>query len=177
MALSLVSCKKEETSTSNTETEITADSVTNAAPLEASTTAITEFSPEETSKLLQSKNDTLYVTNFFATWCGPCVREIPHFKEKMEQLKGKPVKFTFVILDSKRDWENLVNPFVNEHGIREQTILLDSNLLDDSFFSSNFKSWKGEFIPFTMLRKGDKVQEVNGGITKEELDKQIQAFQ
>lgn len=174
-ALVLIACKKEETTSTNSENP--SDSITTVETPAASKEALEEFSPEQTTQLLQSKNDTLYVTNFFATWCGPCVKEIPHFKEKMEQMKGQPVKFTFVNLDSKTDWGTLVSPFVDEHGIRNQTILLDGNMLDENFFSSNFKTWKGEFIPFTILRKGDKVQEVNGSISKEELENQIQAFQ
>ena len=30
---------------------------------------------------LEIDNDTIYVVNFWATWCGPCVREIPYFEQ------------------------------------------------------------------------------------------------
>ena len=51
-----------------------------------------EMSPDEMTKFLAKKeNDTLYVTNFFATWCPPCIKEIPHFKQQLAELKSLPV--------------------------------------------------------------------------------------
>jgi hypothetical protein len=41
------------------------------------------------------------------------MKEIPHFKEKMEELKGKPVKFTFVSVDAKEDWNTAVSDFTD----------------------------------------------------------------
>ena len=72
-----------------------------------------EWSSEETSKMLgKQNNDTLYVTNFFATWCGPCVKEFPYFKAKIKEMEGQPVKFTFVSLDQRSDWDTVVHNFV-----------------------------------------------------------------
>ena len=64
-------------------------------------TTLKIYSPEKVSELVQTKNDTLYVTNFFATWCGPCIKEIPHFVEVMHEKKYKPKKITFVKNNNK----------------------------------------------------------------------------
>jgi thiol-disulfide isomerase/thioredoxin len=132
-----------------------------------------EYNFQQVSDLLNKKNDTLYVTNFFATWCGPCVREIPHFKEKMTEMKNQPVKFTFISIDDKADWETKVKEFTKEFGIAENTILMDFQLPESDFFAANFKTWRGETIPFTIIRKGDKTEEINGSISKEELEMKI----
>lgn len=50
------------------------------------------------------------VLNFWATWCGPCVREIPDFLEVYEQYKPKGLEIVGVSLD-RGGWET-VNPFV-----------------------------------------------------------------
>jgi len=136
-----------------------------------------QLSPDQVSSFLKAKsNDTLYVTNFFATWCGPCVREIPHFKEKMDELKNQPVKFTFISLDNKEVWDTKVPQFVDEFGIRDHTILLDGKLIGNQFFDSNFKTWRGETIPFTVMKKGDIGLEKSGTMNKQALDEMISLF-
>lgn len=144
--------------------------------VQKTTVATVEYSPEEVGKHLSKNNDTLYVTNFFATWCGPCMKEIPSFKDKMQELKGKPVKFTFVNLDDKEDWNTGVKNFVTENNLAGSVILLDGKKLDQNFFSNNFKQWTGESIPFTFMRKGDKTDEYTGMMTEEVLNSKINSF-
>lgn len=171
----LFSCKKEAEKTE--ENTVVSDSVVSTTPEPIPVMAsLKSLTPQQTTDFLQTKNDTLYVTNFFATWCGPCVREIPHFKEKAEELKGQPVKITFVNLDAKEVWNTEVPSFVDQHGIRNQTILLDGALLDESFFKNNFKQWKGDAIPFTYMRKGEKTDEYLGMMTSELLNEKINSF-
>lgn len=137
-----------------------------------------EAKPEEVAQLVKVKdNDTLYVTNFFATWCGPCMKEIPHFKEKMNELKGQPVKFTFVNLNDKKDWETDVKNFAKENGLESNILLLDGQSLDENFFKNNFKTWKGDGIPFTIISKKEKSEEILGGIDKKELEEKIKNVQ
>ena len=124
--LILTSCKKEVQNPENMTPEDSINSSKNDSQSieNEKLSVITELNPTQATDFLKAKkNDTLYVTNFFATWCGPCVREIPHFKEKMTELKDQPVKFTFISLDSKDDWQTKVQAFVDVHDIRNETIL------------------------------------------------------
>ena len=178
--IAFTACKKENKITENTDTT-PADSVTVAESNEISEAIIPfkqiELSPEETSEILAKKNnDTLYVTNFFATWCGPCMVEIPHFKEKMEELKSQPVKFTFVSLDSKNDWDTKVKNFAEEENLSNDVVLLDGTQLNAEFFPANFKQWDGNAIPFTFMRKGDKTDETLGSMSKEMLTEKLNSF-
>ena len=122
------------------------------------------------------KNDTIYVTNFFATWCGPCMKEIPHFKEKMEELKGKPVKFTFVSVDAKEDWNTAVSDFADEYDIRKNVVLFDASMISPDYFTKITKTWDGGSIPFTVIKKGDKEIETVGMMSKEDLDAKLNSF-
>lgn len=169
----LASCKKE--AQKNEETAAVTDSASVSEP-KASPVALKMITTEQATEFLGKKNDTLYVTNFFATWCGPCVKEIPHFKNKIGELKDKPVKITFVSLDSKNDWNTKVPQFVQEQGIQNNTILLDGASLDGKFFASNFKEWTGNAIPFTFMRKGDKTDETLGMISEEQLNEKINSL-
>lgn len=175
LAATLFSCKKE---TEKTEDSTAAnDSISTTIPETApSTVSLKVLNPQQTTDFLQKKNDTLYVTNFFATWCGPCVREIPHFKEKIAALKDQPVKITFISLDTKEVWNSEVPKFVDKQGIRNNTILLDGGQLDENFFKNNFEKWDGGAIPFTYMRKGNKTDEYLGMMTSELLDSKINSF-
>lgn len=173
----LISCKKEKNEIADASPEQPVTASENPPKSAISAAAIQELDAAKTSALLQAPSaDTLYVTNFFATWCPPCVREIPHFKDKMEEMKGQPMKFTFVSLDNKDVWNTDVQTFVDKYGIRNETVLLDGNTLDAPFFSQNFKTWKGESIPFTLIRKGNKTEELTGLVTPEILNEKIASF-
>lgn len=177
LATTLFSCKKEAEKTS--ENNVSNDSISTVTPkteTPPSTVALKVLNPQQTTDFLQKKNDTLYVTNFFATWCGPCVREIPHFKDKIVELKDQPVKITFISLDTKEVWNSEVPKFVDKQGIRNNTILLDGGQLDEKFFKNNFKKWDGGAIPFTYMRKGDKTDEYLGMMTPDLLDSKIKTF-
>lgn len=173
MSISLFACKKNDEKVA--ETEAKEDSITvEPTKSEADVAELTELSPEKISEVLKSNHsDTLYVTNFFATWCGPCMQEIPHFRKKMDELKNQPVKFTFVSLDNKTDWATKVSDFADEYDIRKNIILLDGMLLKQEFFAQNFQSWNGESIPFTLIRKGNKSDETVGSMTEEMLNQKI----
>lgn len=43
------------------------------------------------------------VLDFWATWCGPCVRMIPHTREVVDQMKDKPFAFVSVSVDAKKE--------------------------------------------------------------------------
>ncbi|WP_312824941.1 TlpA family protein disulfide reductase [Epilithonimonas sp.] len=173
LSISLLACKKNDEKVA--ETEAKEDSIqVEPTKSEADVAELTELSPEKISEVLKSNHsDTLYVTNFFATWCGPCMQEIPHFRKKMDELTNQPVKFTFVSLDNKTDWATKVSDFADEYDIRKNVILLDGMLLKQEFFAQNFQSWNGEAIPFTLIRKGDKSDETVGSMTEEMLNQKI----
>lgn len=172
----LYSCKKETSKVESNTTPTDSVTVKESTTDQAGTYIPKELSPENVSQHLAKNNDTLYVTNFFATWCGPCIREIPSFKNKMQELKDKPVKFTFVNLDDKADWDTKVKDFVAEHNLGANVILLYGEKLDPNFFSKNFKQWNGGSIPFTFMRKGNQTEEYLGMMTEEVLNSKIDAF-
>ena len=104
------------------------------------------------------------------------MREMPHFKEKMQELNAQPVKFTFVGLDAREDWETKVKKFAEENNLSKHIIMVDGEQLSPEFFPANFKEWDGGSIPFTHMRKGDKTDETIGMMSPQMLTDKINSF-
>ncbi len=94
-------------------------------------------------------NDSIYVINFWATWCAPCVREIPVFEQLHAQYKDQKVKVLLVSLDFPDHLESRVIPFIREHQLKSEVILLDDPDANRWIPLVN-ESWTGA-IPATII--------------------------
>ncbi|MBF0349486.1 MAG: redoxin family protein [SAR324 cluster bacterium] len=56
---------------------------------------------EQGDKYLALRQRNVVVLNFFATWCVPCIREIPAFNRLAQSMKDQPVKFLYVNVDQE----------------------------------------------------------------------------
>ncbi|WP_291858504.1 TlpA disulfide reductase family protein [Marinilabilia sp.] len=138
-------------------------------PLVVSSNAqeVSEVNFEELSPWLNKTNDTTYVVNFWATWCKPCVEEMPHFMEVASAMKDEKVKFLFVSLDFPTQKESRLLPFIEKHEIREQVILLnDPN--SNEWINKVDAGWSGA-IPATLIYKDNSRSFHESSLSKEEL--------
>lgn len=74
---------------------------------------------------LEMDNDSVYVINFWATWCAPCVRELPAFEELNETYGEKKVKVILVSLDNPDVIDDRVIPFMERMDLQSEVVLLD----------------------------------------------------
>lgn len=174
----IIACKKTDSpvtgNKSNDRTEVSPNPEGKVKDFEKALPVLNE---DKVAELLKTKdNDTLYVTNFFATWCGPCMIEIPYFKQEMEKMKGEKVKFTFVSVDQPDDWDTKVKEFGNIQGLSSQIVLFDMTKASPEFAKNNTKSWQGDAIPFTRITKGNQVDEKVGTLSHEEMQSKLKAF-
>ncbi|MBK6838896.1 MAG: TlpA family protein disulfide reductase [Bacteroidetes bacterium] len=63
---------------------------------------------------VNKQNDTLYVLNFWATWCKPCIEELPWFETAGKNYKDNTVKILLINLDFNSKVNNQVIPFVRK---------------------------------------------------------------
>jgi thiol-disulfide isomerase/thioredoxin len=101
---------------------------------------------------LNQTQDTTFVVNFWATWCKPCVQELPAFDSLSAVTKNKAVKVILVSLDFKEDLESKVNPFLAKKKIQSSCVLLDE-INGNDFVNKISESWSGA-IPATLFKKG-----------------------
>lgn len=114
-----------------------------------SATAIEKFD-ELHSKYLKT-NDTTYVVNFWATWCKPCVAELPYFLETEKNLSQDKVKFIFVSLDFADQLEKRVVPFLKNKKI-DSTVYLLADQDSNKWIPQVNQEWSGA-IPATAVYK------------------------
>jgi thiol-disulfide isomerase/thioredoxin len=98
-------------------------------------------------KILNTKSDQIQVINFWATWCAPCVKELP-LLEKINAQKDLNAKITLINLDYA-DKLDKVNEFMVRKNIQSDVLLLD-DIDYNSWIDKVDKSWSGA-IPATLI--------------------------
>jgi len=72
-----------------------------------------DFCGEKLRKPWKNKIKHAVVISFFATWCVPCQKEIPHLMKVQDKFKDQPVKFFLIDVGEKFE---KVSPFVKKNG-------------------------------------------------------------
>jgi len=104
---------------------------------------------DELEARMANGGDTTYVVNFWATWCVPCVQELPHFERLQADYKDRPLKVLLVSLDFKSKLESQVIPFVQKKGLKNEVFWLDEP--DQQVYIDRVsKDWSGA-IPATLI--------------------------
>jgi thiol-disulfide isomerase/thioredoxin len=103
----------------------------------------------ELEKIMQQKNDSLVVINFWATWCKPCIDELPYFIQLKKNYSSEKLKLIFVSLDFKRDLKKKVVPFVKRKKLNAEVVLLDETNYN-SWIDKVDSTWSGA-IPATLI--------------------------
>lgn len=98
-------------------------------------------------QILDADADEIQVINFWATWCAPCVKELP-LLEKLNDQGNEKIKITLICLDFA-DKVDKVNQFMFRKNIQSRVLLLDE--IDyDSWIDKVDKRWTGA-IPATVI--------------------------
>ncbi len=93
--------------------------------------------------------DTVFVINFWATWCKPCVEELPVFEKINAEFAGRPVQVVLVSTDFKRNLDNRVRPFVQKKKLRSRVVFMDESN-PNVWINSVNPDWSGA-IPATLI--------------------------
>lgn len=106
--------------------------------------------------LLEGNSDSLYVINFWATWCAPCVAEMPFFETLYQNMRSEKVRIILISLDFEKDLETKLIPFLKEKQLGPEVFFLADNRYDYWINQVN-PGWSGA-IPATILLKNGKKQ-------------------
>ncbi len=111
------------------------------------------FNEFEKDFLQPTNKDTTYIVNFWATWCVPCVKELPYFEELNNKYANKKVKICLVSLDFPENVESRLVPFINKKNIKNNVVLL-ADSKTNVWIDKVDPSWSGS-IPITLFLRGE----------------------
>jgi thiol-disulfide isomerase/thioredoxin len=104
---------------------------------------------DKLQKIINAKSDQIQVINFWATWCGPCVKELPLF-EKLNAEGRSDIKITLVSMDMDLDPDpSKVYKFIERKKIQSDVLILDEQD-SNSWIDKVDKNWSGA-LPATIL--------------------------
>ncbi|MBX6380059.1 MAG: TlpA family protein disulfide reductase [Thermoflavifilum aggregans] len=132
--------------------------------------------PQITSAQLKSyteKKDGIYVINLWATWCRPCVEELPDIEKVAASLQDKPVHVILVSLDYADAYPKTIQRFVTQHHLQSPVYWLNEtnpNAINEVLGGQ----WMG-VVPTTLVvnAKTGYRRLFQGKITSDELTRAI----
>lgn len=129
----IAGCKKEEPEPAQQAEIRTEEQPAKPSGDEAPASPGYESAPSFTLKDLNGENVSLsdfkgkmVILDFWATWCPPCVAEIPHFIELYEQYKDQGFAMVGISLD--REGVDVVKSFVQKYGINYPILMSDGQV-------------------------------------------------
>ena len=122
------------------------------------------------SKIDLSTNNT-YVINFWATWCSPCVKELPYFEQINKEYAENNVKVILVSLDFPSQIESKLKPYIRKNKIKSNVILLDDSKMN-KWVPRVSEKWDGG-IPATLIVNSSNYNFYPNPFEKEELVTEI----
>lgn len=124
-------------------------------------------------KRIHNNSDTTYVVNFWATWCKPCVAELPEF-EKLHldsKEKNRKVKVLLVSMDFIEEINKKLKDFLDKNKYACEVVLLDE-INGNDFIDKISENWSGA-IPATLIIRKNRNAFHEGKTTYDALEKSI----
>ncbi|TXE16703.1 TlpA family protein disulfide reductase [Psychroserpens burtonensis] len=140
-----------------------------------STTGLKVFDFNELESYLNSKKDgNTYVINFWATWCAPCVKELPYFEALNTNYKNKNVEVVLVSLDFPKQIETKLVPFLKKRGFRSEVVILN-DVDSNTWIPKVNKDWSGA-IPATLIYNKNRGAFYERSFNYLELETELKQF-
>lgn len=129
----------------------------------------------ELEKIIKESRTPLLV-NFWATWCMPCIEEIPYFQEEAARHESDSLTLLLVSLDFEKQYPAAISSFIAKRKFTAPVLWL--NETDADYFCPKIdKAWSGS-IPASLFinNKTGYRKFFEQQLSEEELKKEIMAI-
>lgn len=130
-----------------------------------SATAAPAFHIDDSEIAALPKQQPVVVVNFWATWCEPCVEEIPIFVRLAKQ--NPRIQFVGISMDELGQ-EKEVQKFARDHGMTYRIVIRDGKNFENMVNSMD-PNWIGGLPATFVFRDAKRVFSKTGPITEKEL--------
>lgn len=142
-------------------------------PLKLHGQAVASYDATDLAALLEKRSDTVYVVNFWATWCSPCVEEIGYFEE-LHRRDDALLKVLLVNLDFPNQVQKRVLPFIREHDLTAAVVNM-TEVDYNKWIPIVHEDWSGA-IPATLIFSNKGREFIGTEVAREELFQHIRDF-
>ena len=137
---------------------------------------VRKISKAELTDILNNPSDKLHVINFWATWCGPCIKELPDFQKTVNETDAAKVEFLFISLDFPSDAEKKLMPFLKKNNYTFNVCLMTETDYN-SWIDEVDSSWQGNIPATLFFNRARKIHHfIAESIDKPQLEKTIQSL-
>ena len=122
---------------------------------------------------LELEGSKTHVVNFWATWCAPCVKELPYFESLQANYNGS-VEVILVSLDFPHQYESKLKPFIEKQNLKSKIVVLDDPDMN-SWIPKVNPQWDGA-IPVTLIYNSSMRMFYSRTFTYKELETELKTF-
>ncbi len=129
---------------------------------------------EALAPLFAPRGDTTVIVNFWATWCAPCVEELPYFEELTRRRTSEKYLIILVNLDFRKQLSTRLIPFLEKHELQSTVVVLDDPDAN-AWIDRIDPTWSGA-IPATVIFNAARREFREQSFTSEELTTLVTSF-
>ncbi|WP_343330379.1 TlpA disulfide reductase family protein [Polaribacter staleyi] len=136
-------------------------------------TSVKSYTYNELKPLLEKNDGKTYVVNFWATWCAPCVKELPAFEKLNQEYAAKNVEVILVSLDFPKQIDKRLIPFINKNNLQSRVVLLN-DVNEDVWIKAIDTTWSGA-LPATLIYNAKSRKFYEESFDYEKLETELQS--
>lgn len=137
-------------------------------------TTVKSLNYNELKPYLEKNDDKIHVVNFWATWCAPCVKELPYFETLGLEYASENVEVLLVSLDFPKMVEKKLIPFINRKKLKSEVVLLnDKN--ENVWIAAIDSTWSGA-LPATLIYNNKQRKFYEKSFDYKTLENELKTF-